>query len=841
MNPYSKNDSENSILAELHVDFEADGKVTVNDCLQSESSMLPKIVTVMNSDQLFETNRVLLNRYIDELQNLSGCNELGDQQQSRQPRRSSVWYLSRIATIIRFLHFVLEPHNRPLSNHNGENNETAHKNQVDKMVSTMLKKLSKAVSVYVKKNASNILNDNEASENDDLVDPMKSNATDRLCGPHLACFLFGSLLQIDRYAKARITLMAPLWKGLCEVASSTAPSTLPPHMLMDSIIAFSSYLLEGEKQAFSSCAQLIRSSTQVSLQNQGGQMKLIGFIVARIKILLDAFFHDGNSDDEDKLALHVFQPLLRLRGMPIAVQLLFSNYSRNMDGFATSASEFMKPYFDLSLKVEECLLALGISEGVSEEDDMFVPEVVGSLLAVGLADRDHKMDVNGTNEHEAQSEFSDGTRELQEFSLHLGKALTLQRFLKAWLDRPKHKQYKETDVESVLSICENLVCYCIPRCHVPLMVAAVPDEDRTNPSATKLIAVSLISRTIELIAGVVFEVDSTTRSLEASKRGQVHRLMIRWLASPINGRMQHPLHREVAISLVHLCVLQCAASDGGPESPRQRVLPMLSLLSKLLFDPRTDSLLRENIAAVSLRVLSSSITKEQMTAVTISELARHNRQPRKRKRGGRLCLKPHTTEDLKTIGNVLTYLKAGKLSSSKLLGTVQNYCRRLEASFVSNQEHSYHILRQQFSTLVLASIEGLFVNSPKDDFSLRFQQLVGMDFSQFYAIVLSWTERYHPSRMKESDFRPKKLWLLRSVLRFCCGVCEEFGYINAVSSIQDVVSIIEFCTKTPFNLVGHGHEASRQAIMMDAINLLGSFAKAIPPSCPGNVLQVSSP
>ena len=834
------------------MDFEAEGKVTVEDCLQSETSLNHRVASLLQKsrngmvplDQVFETNRVLLETYVDDLKDVSNDNESDDRQQPQPRRRSSLWYLSRIATVLRFLQFLLEPKNQPLSERHGEENNAQkadgicdgqQQQQIDKMVSTLLKRLPKAVCGCLKRiNSNHCLNGDETSQDENEDSHMDTDATTTVSAHHLAYFLFASLLRLDRYSKTRISLMGPLWKGICEIASSAKPATIPADTELEALMTLSCYLSEGQQQARSYCMQLLDSSSQFSVQQQVGQVKLLGFIVSRSKILLKSYICIGNTNNTKQLAKHIFQPLLRLRGMATAIQLLLLDSIHKLTGMPAKIAGLLKPYVELCAKVEDCLLLLGVDDNTTQEKGMLVPTIIDSILLAGVDDSDSKIRSDiAANEQKLQSKFSDSATKFAELALHLGKAMTLQRCLGAVIDRMKNNQHQETDIEWMLCMCESLVSSCLPHCHAPLLIAAVPDEEHSRPSTTKSVVVSLISRTMQLTLKVLFKIEVSNGSKDSTMRRKVHRLLIRWLASPLDGRVQHPLHREFTITLVTLFALQ-----GVTDKQRQRATPLSSMLSKLLFDPRTDQMLRENIGAVLLRLLSSPRTGELVSTLVMNELVRCNRQSKKRKREANAS-KSYSPGDLRTIGNVVTCLRPGKMDSSKLMGVIQSFCRRFEADFDNDQVTPKTAIQRQISTLVVASIEGLFVNSPRGDSSVRFQRVIGMQFPQLHSILISWTRRYYPGRSKKFDNNPKNLWLLRSVLRFCRSVCDEFGYVNNITSIKEIVSVIELCTTAPFNHNGLEYSVARQDVMFDAIDLLGSVAKVIPPTCPSNFVQVS--
>ena len=102
---------------------------------------------------------------------------------------------------------------------------------------------------------------------------------------------------------------------------------------------------------------------------------------------------------------------------------------------------------------------------------------------------------------------------------------------------------------------------------------------------------------------------------------QQHHLLVRWLAAPATSSSSstsspnHPMANEMLLQVLQRRVLtSCAADDSYS---RQDSTHLISLLSQLLFHPRTETSHRRNIATLLIRLLSMPIrTKKTTTDAT---------------------------------------------------------------------------------------------------------------------------------------------------------------------------------------------------------------------------------
>jgi hypothetical protein len=182
-------------------------------------------------------------------------------------------------------------------------------------------------------------------END--YDPLTSDASTSLDVRQVLSFAFASLLRLNVYAKTRVALIAPLWRGLCDLASDF----LPISILEDATQALSDYLQQGLERLIASVSQSVheKSSSPSQQPNLTVQAKLIGFLVARVTSLMKI----ANSNSNITIISGVCKTLVGLRGTAMASNLLFLQHNH-------SNIALLKTCQDIGSKVEKCLLSVVI-------------------------------------------------------------------------------------------------------------------------------------------------------------------------------------------------------------------------------------------------------------------------------------------------------------------------------------------------------------------------------------------------------------------------------------------------------------------------------------------------
>jgi hypothetical protein len=792
-----------SLLADLTSDFETEGKRSVRNCLRSKSLPCPQVTALLQRqdysylDQLVPANQILQQEYLPLL--------------SQPPQQqSSMWYMSRVSTILRFTQLLLESKQQqqqqprpPLGDHNKSSNRpspspspthTLAPPQLDKLASMLLLQLAKAM-VSCPAAAS------EEDDDEEEEDILTSDASTTYNPQQVVSFCFASMLRLNHYAKTRMVLIPPLWKGLCDLSRNC-----PSQMLEQALQALSVYLSEGQAQVIR-YSQIYVETLQVPIAapQQAGQAKLMGFLVARVSSLLSTFAKTTDNLFESVAISSVWESFLRLRGAVSAVQVLLIEKQAFQDEHA-----FLLPYLEIGNKVEKVTAEWILVHG-NEASNVVHRSALNSLLQLPLS-----------------SNSSSKDDRLADLALSLGRAQLLQRILVDVTTQVTTKFQNDQDVESILSLCEIMILQVLPQCHAPFMSASLTLN--TPGPATSRIVSCLISQSLQLLSKSLLLIEASMQ--EATKRAQLYRLLVRWLAPQRADQCQHPTSRELAISIVYWHIL----------GSNQGVVPLISLLAKLFLDPRTGIHLRQNIGAVMHRLLSSTTTKKQLVSTFLSsELVRRlasNSPIKKRKRSSRqqpLGWKVYAHEDFQTIGSVLSHLSP-TLMTADLKTRIGTFCHQ-KSSLMQGQG-------LELKALLLYCLQACLRNSDTGS-NNQFQQITGgKSIPQLLDMVVSW-----PTKLLQLETLPtcpsiwskKRAILAISVLSFGTQSC-ALG--QGRHQIQQLCRLLSLCTSSPFlPLSTNNNNNSDQyflPVLFQAITLLRTIGKVIPPDCPKSILQVST-
>jgi hypothetical protein len=207
----------------------------------------------------------------------------------------------------------------------------------------------------------------------------------------------------------------------------------------------------------------------------------------------------------------------------------------------------------------------------------------------------------------------------------MGKALLLRQVLVA---------IKGVDANSALRIVQELVFRTLPRLMEPLM----QNDDK---------AINAVSTSVACMVEAMAVCSANARV----PSDRFARLLVSWLAPPPSrkgGADLHPLARELAVSIMAAQVQKSAD------------LLLAQYLIKLLFDARSHSVFRENVASVLIRAVTGS-RQEAVEHILASEAARFeaNMRPerrKKRKQTNSKAISVLPLEDLEQVCNVISCL-----------------------------------------------------------------------------------------------------------------------------------------------------------------------------------------
>ena len=863
--PQTNRPNSNDILTILQCDYQAEeGKNTVRACLRSKSVPCREVALLLESEHgnirqstssssttsasascsaqsLIEAHRIVMEDYIPML--------LREENRPEHPT-PSLWYLSRIATIIRFLQLLLERRNRMTSEGTQPpRNETPKAAQsvltppqIDKMVATVVSKLSHTVLQCLQDwqlrtanrshdHGNHKYDPNNAHEDDFVdgkeqppsIDPLTSDATQTYNAEQIVAFTYASLLRLHQhYAKTRVDLMITLWKGLGTMVIVMS-KTMPESLVDQSIQTLLPHFQDGMEQILSLCHSFVTTNglaSPIPRGQQVNQCRLLEFFCIRIIQLIRCW---TGAERDDKIA-RIVESVLRLLGMVQAVQiLLWKHRPAN-----TQHAAFLQPYMDFASTVERLFLPWIIP---TSQTELVLRSALNYLLPA-----------NGS---EKNGEGSDS--ETSKLATILGRVRLFHRILGDDRIQKLTKTFSLSDVESLLRIIETLITFDIPQCHAPLMMASTagPTEEM------RLFTTTFIANNIRIMAQCLFCIEVGTPCMDATKRAQLHRLVIRWLAPATSSpetRNLHALTREVAISLVYLHMVGLSACPSQTAAANA----FASLLAKLVWDPRTTSVLRKTIASLILRLLHSPTTTERITNSLLDELVRLLKEKRKSKKRKKKSnerqqtnWKLYSLQDLQTIGFVISHIQLIE-QSPKVVDKLRSFCRQVVEGNLKSIRLGVGSMEQ--AAFLLATLQGVIQrregDKPKDGM-LRFHQLTGVDLSRLVGIIVSslpakiW-KSFGGDRTIKEHWTRRKAVLISSALRLCSLLSSE-GYDFHVPEICRLISFcggFSFLPSRPSQLVPTERDCYAATVVFESISLLLYLGKVIPSNCSKNILQV---
>jgi len=230
------------------------------------------------------------------------------------------------------------------------------------------------------------------------------------------------------------------------------------------------------------------------------------------------------------------------------------------------------------------LLCLDIDQDANR-DDIFL----GVKCLADLPNNELNIALSITDEAN-ENDFSEDV-------LPLGKLFVVKHILRTVLCSSLGAVSTASDDSTVLlQLCQKTIFDILPRCYHILQM-------RTSNHTSTLISdlVSILTK-----CTLTFFRSSKKKSRDAMVRQ--HQLLIRWLAGSQHRAANkaqvypnHPFSNEII-----MCILQARICTISIDNSNQDKQSLISLMVKLVFHPRTQSLHRSNIASVLARLLRSS-------------------------------------------------------------------------------------------------------------------------------------------------------------------------------------------------------------------------------------------
>jgi hypothetical protein len=490
---------------------------------------------------------------------------------------------------------------------------------------------------------------------------------------------------------------------------------------------------------------------------------------------------------------------------------------------------FWKNYQDMANKVEKCLMGILLPTNNADAGLVHRPSL-DSLLGI-----QPKFKKNG-----------DTARQLSHMGLVLGRAMLLQRIIvgNVATDGQTQQPYSDSDMESLLIICERLHSVVLPQCYAPLTMAATHSQSsESGDSPATILIQALISDSLKAMAAVLNYVED---SIDFSKRSQLHRLLIRWMAAPASSsknERQHPIARETVLSLLYLYVV----GGGAITTESGKRTSFLSLAVKILFDARTATSLRSNLSALLVRILASNHchVKDAVQSMVQAEFASLLKESTRRKKRKRSTTRKSSNLNIYDYGDIqaISKLVAQFRTPSKAQSvmSVRSFCQDL---------HESTKLRSRSAALLISYMEGVALNRSGQAPLVAecFIQFTTVDLLSFQrALVTSIIQSNLPNPKDSLNTLKKKASLCASALRFCATACEVLGRDETSVPMEDLCRLLSACTSSPFLPTNADNKNDPaidnkyvSSVLFEAIGLLRSVGKVIPDSCPDTILQVSA-
>lgn len=185
--------------------------------------------------------------------------------------------------------------------------------------------------------------------------------------------------------------------------------------------------------------------------------------------------------------------------------------------------------------------------------------------------------------------------------LPLGKLFVVKHILKTVTCSSRGAVSTTCDSTVLIQLCQNTIFDILPRCYHIFQIRTSHHMD------LPLWASTLISDLVNIMTKCTLTFFRSSKEKSRDAMVRQHQLLIRWLAGSqhrIENKSQscrnHPFSNEIV-----MCILQARISSNTDKSNQDKQ-NLISLMAKLVFHPRTESLHRSLIASVLARLLRSS-------------------------------------------------------------------------------------------------------------------------------------------------------------------------------------------------------------------------------------------
>lgn len=750
------------------------GKTTVAQCLRSKVVPSAEVVRVLEKEQqqppvdrseVYLSYCEILSKYLGTLADRTSNSDATRQQ------HTSLYFMERIATTCRFLQLLLEfreAKNEP-ENESGESvvyvtASIAGDVEICKMILQLIRSLVSVVCGSME--TATTVSNNKSIDTDDgsttsYVSHERNSAEELFNSTDIAfdfdatkvsVFAFGSLLRINYYCSSRPFLLSALWKGLCEIAGAVNRN-LPRTLIKHAVSCIADHLHDGLEPVLSACSiVLVFNENLPDATEQAFVVKILGFLVARLTV----FFKLTLEDDEESSAAmaKAVHALVLLRGIGVAVE--------SASAQSDKIHKFLAPYHELAFKVDKCFTAWFTSSG----------EVATRLTKTRLI----------VQSEPAQQWFGSDVARLANVAAAAGKCYLLTPYLEDAVT-DNSAVWHETDVKTLLAVVEELLFRLLP--------GTIRLESQSVRSTAYL---QLLSRSMRAISATTLRIEIATACVATNAspgRARFHRLLMNWFH--VSG--PHPLSLQLVISVIHTHVTAlCGDADD--------VIPLLTLMVKLLIDYRTGMTLRTNISLLLSRLLRNPAVHERLQLLLRAEYTNFERaqlSPTKRKRSSFTNRYYYDREQLAAILLVLSKLNV----------------RVGFESLISMDRDEQRMSRKR--------IQGASIHAALSDYSFG---------SDYVDLVEGFLEVW-----KEPHDEPRA-FLAVTVMQQSYGLCTSSSRGLSDQLMEAMLEVLRVITEhIPLDVASQSDSEFLLAPVFEAISVLGVVGPTLLPTTPKHLLS----
>ena len=885
------------LLNLLQRDYQALEKKSIKSCLRSKHFPCPEVSQILEQHDPSLLTLSLLQSALQTLLRhpdfLGSFPELS-QATTEQPTCSSLWFMTRIGTAMRFLQLLLVSKSII--------DPQASAPMILGLLQTVATMMKESLQLYCSSNNTNNTTHSQESEGDDEeTQDLYTGALheDSYHAPQVATFLVAFLLRTKTlFLNHRPEFLCALWKSvesLSEPLMTTATQNSSSHC--DLSIELLKDALQGLCGIVNDFLRQLVSTILTTLQNNGAdgtppmaihpqQLKLASFFLARLATFLKFSLESDHSLD-DLVLEEILSLLLCLRGLPkAALANTIDNNNNNNNNTTKALIDSCRKVF---AKAEMCLSLILTNQAKRDQSN-------GVDVGIRSSNMKLLLGMNHTAESLAsitQNLSSDIATLLLKDAFYIGKVESLSHTLQQctrqkYPDRAQTERVpliwtEESTVNLVLAICEHLLFEDLPMCYHLFTKQAL-----SRQAQEQAVSDQLLDSCLRSISDALFQCATSAPCMTSNAdRGvrSLHRLLLMWLTPVKNSLpvLHHPLARECVIFVVqfHATRLSHFQSAAAAATTPTTCPSFLTFLVKILFDARTFTHHRATLGVVLKNLLTaqSSTLTQQLHYGISKEYAKKNPlkcslHNGKRGRNGRgkqddqLLQKSwdtFTAEDVQIIGSVLALLPTSVIPN--LAADVERFCLEV-APFGQGKKGRPSQLTPNIikrALFALAFLEAVL----REDYTNNTTQNKlsdvsgGKDVAEVQHDIIAWflylwnKEFSHGKRKHGNQKRLASLANLgRSIVRLVAHSCNRIGAFAGKAGsclltqqqMQCVLKLLQICTgpslvNPPSDSPVHEPAAwpyrdiSLARLVWEASGLLGNIVKQFPETNVDGVLQ----